>query len=178
MGVYGMNTLRRRFFALVTLTLLWVAGPACQRKCQPPSDERPTTITANPWRLVDTNDPTLAKANTKYTFYVISFAQDFSGDMKKVVNNREFETPINTLKYNLETDNGRSGFMRVAYFEVGAGAEGDIGGEVQAASEPSQTVDYEYTLTRELNLTASRSGYSYRFVPYVGIVDPDNNCTF
>jgi len=171
-----MNT-SKRIVALFLLFPLWFCLPACQRRCQQAAAERPTSITANPWRLVSTNDPSL-KNNNKYTFYVISFAQDFSGDMKKVVNNREFETPVKTLKYNLETDNGRSGFMRVAYYDLSAGGGEDLGEEVQASSSPSQTTDYEYSLGTNLTLSATKSGYSYEFVPYIGIVDPDNNCTF
>jgi len=173
-----VNTAKRQIHRAFLLCLapvlaLCLAMPACQKKCQPPSPERPTSITQTPWRLVSTNDPSL-KSNNKYTFYVIAFAQDFSGDMKKVVNNREFETPVKTLKYNLETDSGRDGLLRIAYFDVSA-QEGE---EATSSGEPTQTTDYTYSLSNNLTLQASRSGYSYEFVPYAGIVDPDNNCTF
>ena len=171
-----MNTVRHRLFALLLLSFAWSLLPGCQKKCQAPSAERPNSITSNPWRLVSTNDPSL-KNNNKYTFYVIAFAQDFSGDMKKVVNNREFETPIRTLKYNLQTDTGKSGLLRIAYFEVAATEEGGTG-DTTTSTDPVQTTDYSYALTKNLELTASKSGYTYDFVPYVGIVDPDNNCTF
>lgn len=174
MTVYGVNTPKHRFHRAFLLCLvLWLAMPACQKKCQPPAPERPTSITQNSWRLISTNDPSL-KNNNKYTFYVISFAQDFSGDMKKVVNNREFETPVKTLKYNLETDSGKDGLIRIAYFDVSA----EEGAEATASGEPTQTTDYDYSLGKNLVLDAKKSGYSYEFVPYVGIVDPDNNCTF
>ena len=95
--------------------------------------------------------------------------------MKKVVNNREFETPVKTLKYAVETDNSKDGLLRIAYFDVAA-QEG--GAEATSSSTATQTTDYDYSLGKSLTLGATRSGYAYEFIPYVGIVDLDNSCTF
>lgn len=150
------------------LLLTLVSG--CQRLCQAPSQEVARSITQSPWRLVRTNNPEF-KNNNKYTFIIMEFAQDFSGAVKKVVNNREFENPVSVLKYNLETQSGREGTVRIEYKDA-ASQEG------AASTKPSEVTDYRYRLDRGLSLEEVDSGYSYEFVPYQGIVDPDNSCTF
>lgn len=160
----------RPHIALLLLATLWVFLPACQRRCQP-GGERQESITATPWRLVRTNNPDI-KNNNKYTFVVFAFTEDFGGQVTKVVNNREFEEPVRVFRYNIETD-GRSGFLRIAYSEVASGNEGG-----NQAGQVVETTDYTYKLGRDLVLTEVRTNFYYEFVPYIGIVGPDNACEF
>src|SRR5688572_26920027 len=164
-----MNTFGRTFLILFLSTLAWVTLPACQKKCQQ-AGEIVESITATPWRLVESNNPEM-KNNNKYSFIVMSFTQDFGGDIKKVVNNREFQDPVRVFRYNIESD-GRSGFLRIAYSEVIQGENGAEPGEV------TETTDYDYKLGRDFTMTETQTGFFYRFVPYEGIVGPDNACTF
>lgn len=171
MKTLGLKSVLMRGVFALTLGFVF---PACQRQCQPPGEVF-TTISATPWRLVSTNNPDF-KNNNRFTFIIMEFGKDFSGSVKKVVNNREFETPVSLVKYNVETESGRSGTLRIAYSEVAGGGE-DLGGEA-TAGEVTEITDYTYQVGRKLNLTEVKAGYTYEFVPYVGIVDPDSNCSF
>lgn len=170
MKTLGLKSVLMTFLGLGLVLLL----PACQKACQPPG-EVATTISNNPWRLIKTTNPEF-KNNNRFTFIIMEFAKDFSGSVKKVVNNREFETPVSLLKYNVETDSGRSGTLRVAFSEVAGGGEGGSG--EASAGEVTEITDYTYKVGRNFYLQEVKTGYTYEFVPYIGIVDPDSNCTF
>lgn len=168
-----MNTPRTTALSLILCWVTLALVSACDKKCQAPPTEIPKTITANPWRLTKTTNPSL-KNNNRYTFIIMEYAPDFSGQVRKVVNNREFEQPFRSFKYNVASSSGKNGTLRIAYFEPLL--EGEEGQENSA--EPTEITDYRYTLGRTLNLTEVKTGYTYEFVPFVGIVDPDSNCTF
>ncbi len=158
------------FILFCTLLL----GVGCQKKCQQPS-EPAKTITEKPWRLVETTNPGV-KNNDRFTFIILQFERDFSGAVKRVVNNREFDKPVRVLKYNLATDNGRSGNIIIEFKNPPAEGEGET--PATGADEGTEVSEYEYSLGRDLTMTELKTGYTYYYVPYEGIIDPDENCTF
>ena len=163
----------RLFLLVVFAAGVFLAGPVgCQKKCQPPAAQRFRFLRETPWRLVETNNPSQAYRNlTRTTFQIWEFRVNFTGDVKKVENNDEFDTPILEFKWNVDT---ASRILRIRFSTVDTG-EGEEG---QSTSEVVGTTDYYYELSNELNLQEVRRGYTYRFVPFQGVVDPDNDCTF
>lgn len=150
--------------------LLVVITTACgTKKCQAPATEKFKHITDTPWRLVETTDPGDAfEALSNTTFLVFEFTLDYKGTVKKVENNAEYEVPVLVFKYNVDPDNGRIRAQFTAPSEEGSTST-QSGGTI---------VDYDYDLGREFEMVNSKSGYYYRYVPYNGIIAPDDKCTF
>jgi hypothetical protein len=156
--------------------VLWMGG--CAVPCQPPAQTPFTSITGTPWRLVSTTDPTVTTLN-RFTFTILTFAVAFTGTVQKVVNNQEYDTPILTFIWNIQTNNSTSGQISVQFSTVPDNSNGNNSGS-QPAQQPQTgpVVTYNYTLNNELHLTDTTMGYYYRYIPFVGIVDPDSTCTF
>jgi hypothetical protein len=172
---------RHYILVLASISFLLVA---CQKKCQPPETEAFKTFTATKWRLVETTDPEFKKLNNT-TFLVFEFKTDYTGQVNKVANNVQYETPVRTFIYNVELRAARGGTLRVKYQDPADlasedGEEAPAPGDVPSLQGKAggDVVDYEYELGRQFELTDSQRGYYYRMVPMKGIVEPDNECTF
>ncbi|MFM8315597.1 MAG: hypothetical protein ACKOA8_15050 [Deltaproteobacteria bacterium] len=173
-----MNTSNRflnfRFSPAIVLGLALISQlMGCLKMC-PTSKERQTSVAATPWRLVETTDPELQEDLNNFSFLVFTFNQNFSGDIKAVVNNTQYDNPIRTFKYNIDP---RGNLMRIQFAfapgEDGGGAQSDSG----AASGGDQVVEYSYKLGRSLELWR-QDGVYYRLVPFTGILSPDETCSF
>lgn len=160
-----LHILLRAFVAGIFLVTLALAA-GCQQLCQQPTATPYQNLDATTWRLVSTSDPSPAyQSLSKNTFLIMSFTIDFKGSVNKVVNNDQFDNPILTFEYNVDPSNN---ILVIQYTTTDQGAQsGDAG-----------TVQYNYTLSSELDLTDSTHGYTYRYIPFQGVVQPDSNCTF
>lgn len=155
------------------LGLLALLLPACMdKKCQKPPEQSFKSITEAEWRLVETTDPNpnFKKLNNT-TFFIFSFQKNYTGAVNNVINNDKYDTPVRTFKYNISPDEN---LIRVKYEMVAP--EGEEGAAPVEDNTPP--IDYSYELGRELELINLKSGALYRFVPFTGIVDPDNTCSF
>ena len=165
---------------LMAIGLVWLLA-SCGKKCQPPPQQTFTTITGTEWRLISTSNPRMSKDVNRFSFVTMTFKSEFEGEMIKVLNNKRYDTPIFTFVYNLQSDTGRTGMLRIQYSTVPADSNGDGTANPAAIPTPSavsQPTDYTYSLKTGLTLTEAKTGYVYEFVPFVGIVDPDSTCTF
>lgn len=176
--VYEVSTYHSLGFKLGVVIFGLAALVGCQKKrCQPPAEQALQTFIGTQWRLVQTTDPNpnyRALSNTN--FFIMTFNRNFTGDFKRVENNDLYETPVATFIYNVDAANKH---IAAEITENTALANnGKATGTTQTNPSPPARVDYNYTLTRELTLTATPSGFHYRFVPFTGVVDPDNQCVF
>src|SRR5262245_37769393 len=90
--------------AAVYLPLLGVVS-GCNKKCQPSAGHKFKYLSNADWRLVETDNPGSAYRNlSRFTFQVWHFDNTFGGNVKKVENNEQFDTPILTFKWNVDTD--------------------------------------------------------------------------
>jgi hypothetical protein len=155
-----------RTFSQICFAALFLAlGPVgCGRKCQPAETQSFTTITATPWRLAESTDPTVSASLTNFNFLIVSFNKNNTGDIKRVVDNDQYDQPVQTLVWVPDVANR---ILRVQYTSTGSTTSGDAG-----------TFDYQYSLGRQLEMFDSKKGYYYRYVPFKGVVDPDVLCTF
>lgn len=162
----------KRIIILLSLSFLLMMSACGTKKCQQPATEKFKTIADQPWRLVETtNSAPEFKVLSNTTFLVFEFTKDYKGSVKKVENNSEYETPIQTFRFNIDPDQG---LLRIQYQT--APADGQEEG-AKAATSGGEIVDYDYELGRELEMTDDKGAY-YRFVPYSGIIAPDEKCTF
>lgn len=169
-----MGTVRLKFFSFFTAILLLGLAllQGCQQQCQP----TPTTpflhLEDATWRAASTTNPSLTI--TKFDFIELQFSRDFTGKVIKVVQNQEYTNPpIETFTWAVPDDTQGSGLLRIQYSTPGSGTGAD--------ATPPQVIatdDYQFDLTTELDLTEQETGYTWRFVPMTGVVDPDSNCTF
>jgi hypothetical protein len=167
---------RLTFISVITIPLVaaFVFLPACQPKCQPPATKTFQHLSDSSWRAVETTNPHVTI--TKFDFIEIQFKRDFTGDVLVVKQNQEFQNPVEVFTWAVPDNTQGSGPLRIQY-----STPGDPGnGQDQAATPPEQldTEDYTFNLTNQLELTETKTGYYWRFVPMAGIVDPDTNCTF
>lgn len=149
-----------KYLFLVALTPL-----ACGRQCQPATETQSfRSLVETPWRLVQSSDPQVSRNLTNFNFLILTFGRNNTGDIKRVVDNDQFETPVQTLVWVPDV---ASGTLRIQYTSAGSSQAGDAG-----------TFDYRYTLNRQLEMIDIGKGYTYRYVPFRGIVDPDTVCSF
>lgn len=154
-----------RWMQLLALGWFLTQSLGCGAKCQQPPSQPYTTITATDWRLVTTNNPQPQYKNISNTSTIIlTFRANFQGEVDSLQdNNRQ---PALGLTYSVQNSNSSSGQVKVSYFPL---------------SDPSQgngSTTYNYTLNTELDLVETGTGYTYRFVPFQGIVLPDQVCSF
>jgi hypothetical protein len=152
--------------------LLWFS--ACAVNCQPAGAPL-TTITNQQFRLISSSDPTLQNV-TNTNFITITFSANYTGQVQKVQNNNLFNNPALVFSYNIDPN---SNTLKIQYStpptndQSGGGSSSDSGGTQVG---PPKT--YNYTLNTGLTLTDTTSGYVYQWVPFQGIVLPDQQCTF
>ncbi len=165
-----------RFLPLALLLTSFFWGVSCGRKCQQ-SDPTPLkTITGTEWRLIRTSNPQMSEEVNNYTFIIMQFRTDFEGSVFRVINNKRYDNPVFVFDYNVES-RGRNGYLRVEYSTVPSGDPNTDAATTSPSTEKFPG-DYEYVLSSKLTLTETNTGYTYEFVHFLGIVDPDNNCTF
>ncbi len=158
--------------ALLGVTLL---TSACGKRCQAPEAATFKSVVETPWRLVESNDPQVTKELDNFNFLILQFNRNNTGDVKRVVDNDQYDSPVMTLVW---VPDGTAKVMRIQYSSVSGEAFNNLD-QVGAAGEGDQgTYDYNYKLGRQLEMTEKNRGYYYRYVPFKGIVDPDNVCTF
>lgn len=170
-----MKTVKIHSIKIVTASLLifLLHLSGCAKKCQAPATEKFKTVTGQQWRLVETTDPSPDfKALSKSTFLIFQFGVDYKGSVNLVQNNTQFDTPVKTFLYNIDV---QSGEMRLKY-DGAPPAEGEEATQVDKTPQ-SSVVEYTYDLGKELEMTDSRGNY-YRFIPFTGIVAPDDTCEF
>ncbi len=167
------------FFISSCLLLLIVAPLAlamvgCAKKC-PVSLEKQTSVTATEWRLVESTDPDpdIQDNLSLFTFLVFRFGQDFSGDIKLVLNNTQYDQPVRTFIYDVDP-NSKQLEIKYAFSQGQGGQDSNAGNNQNGGDSP---IFYSYELGRSLELTSDQ-GYYYRFVPFTGILAPDETCTF
>lgn len=132
--------------------------------------ERQASITATPWRLVATNDPDFLGLN-KYTFAIFTFNQDFTGTIQVVQNNTRYDEPARILNYDIDSANH---LIRIQYSFPGKGSSNST----DSNQDPNNTpIEYSYKLGRSLVLEGE-NGYFYNFVPFTGVLSPDDTCEF
>jgi hypothetical protein len=164
------------FIWVMALGLLNTIG--CAKKCQPPETEKIKSVTAFPWRLVESTDPQ-HKGLNNVTFLIFQFQQNMTGDIKKVTNNTQQDDPIFTFIYNISPEQG------VIRAKFAGGSTGSPDGTTPAdtstlegSSSTNDIVDLRYELSRQFEMTDISRGYYYRFVPFKGIINPDEQCEF
>lgn len=153
------------FYALLSM-VVWL--PACQKKCQQ-NTERLTTFVDKEFRLVQTNDPKISKDLTNTNFLIFSFKIDYTGAISRVEDNSRYNNPTSLIRYNVDPERK---LIKVRYYnpptEEGAQVGEQIGNEHT----------YQYQLSTEMTLREIGTSYGYRFVPFQGVVRPDEQCSF
>lgn len=94
-----------------------------------------------------------------------------TGDVKYVENNTQYDAPVRTFNYSVDTN---AEMIRIKY-----ASPGDV--QVDGSTKPSSgdaPIDYSYSLqTKKLQLIEP-SGATLDFVPFTGIVPPDQKCPY
>lgn len=156
------------FTGIFFLSTLLVLG--CQANCQPSSGPL-GSLTEKEYRLVETSDPTV-KNLTNTNFVTMIFHNNYTGEVHKVQDNNRFNNPALVFSFNIDPEQKK---IKIQY--TTPQQEGQDG--AKTGGEPvGNPKTYNYTLGSELKLVDATSGFSYRFVPFEGIVKPDQKCTF
>jgi hypothetical protein len=180
-----MNTLKdrqekfhRHYWAMFLVLTSFLVG--CQKKCPIPK-ERQTSVSSTPWRLVYTSDPDpLFQSNLdsngefKYTFLVWNFTNTFDGDIKLVQNNTQYDQAQRTFRYDIDSSSKQMLIKFAQPTSVDISGQPMANGGNQAGETP---ILYSYQLGRTLELV-NEQGFYYKFVPFTGILAPDDTCTF
>jgi hypothetical protein len=167
-------TLKYGLFPVGMLSLILFAT-GCQKKCQQPAQQAFTSITQAQWRLVSTTDPKVSPNLTNFTFLIWSFSNNFTGQIVKVINNEQYNNPVFTFQFNVDPS---ANVILIDYQTPGQPTTNAQGQQTAGSPTDNGTFQYSYNLTASLDLYDSTEGYSYHFVPFQGIVNPDESCTF
>jgi len=164
-----MDGLKRHFncHLLIGLLLATLLSTGCQKKCQQPSAQKLRTFIDQEFRVVETTDPNFRNL-TNTNFIIMVFRINYAGEVFKVENNDRFNNPA--LIFNFDV-NPSSQLIRLQYMTPAS----EEGGE---AAPSGGVKTYEYELGREFNLVEQGTGYTYRMVPFTGVVRPDQECVF
>jgi hypothetical protein len=153
---------------------LAIALVGCNKKCQVPPSQPFTTLTATDWRLIETNAPKLTNKVDNFNTEILSFKTNFEGDLKSLSTNNE-SAPIDVFTYKVPS----SGMLRITFSQAPPTAQQGQGATGTTGTGTSQApIDYNYELSNSLTMTEVATGYTYHYVPFTGIVNPDDNCTF
>ncbi len=162
---------RNQISTLLLSTLVLFGGVACQKRCQALDSTVYKSVVDAQWRLVESSDPDVAKNLNNYNFLLVSFARNYTGDVKRVVDNDQYDTPVYSITWVSDTN---SKLVRIQYSTVTG-----TGTQTQAANPgDGGTFDYMYNLSTELTMYETKRGYYYRYVAFKGVVNPDTECTF
>jgi hypothetical protein len=156
---------------LLVSSLVLFGGVACQRRCQALDTTVYKSLVDAQWRLVESSDPDVMKSLNNYNFLIVSFNRNNTGDVKRVVDNDQFDTPVYATVW---APDPASRLVRIQYSTVTG-----TGNQLQS-SNPGDggTYDYMYNLSTELTMYETKRGYYYRYVAFKGVVNPDTECTF
>lgn len=155
--------------ALFSLLSLVVWLPACQKKCQQ-NTQRLTTFVDQEFRLVQTNDPKISKDLTNTNFLIFSFKIDYTGAVSRVEDNSRYNNPTSLIRYNVDP---AQKLIKVIYYNPPEeGSTSPLGEQI------GKEHIYQYQLGTEFLLREVGTPYGYRFVPFQGVVRPDDQCTF
>lgn len=170
--------MRNTLFISIFWGCVFLGGTtACDKKCQAPPEKPLTTFIGLEWRLVSTTDPGATKNLSRFTFLILIFKLEFEGEIYKVENNKRFDSPVGFFKFNVQSE-GRSGSLFTVDIAPPPPDDGS-GANTSTTTSQSKTVKrYEYEWGNRLNITESKTGYEYEYVPFTGIIDPDSTCTF
>ncbi|MBI1860862.1 MAG: hypothetical protein HYR96_08090 [Deltaproteobacteria bacterium] len=169
-----------RFHRLIQLILAVALLAACQgRRCQAPPEQPFQTFVGTQWRLVSTTDPGPNFSNLSSTnFMIFTFNRDFTGDIKRVENNALSNVPVANILYNVDPSDQRIR-MQITQNTAQVPADGSsTPPQTTSSTAAAKTLDFRYSLNNEFELTATNSGFQYRFVPFTGVINPDQQCTF
>jgi len=162
------------WFALLALA---VALTGCQKKCQQNSETLRTIIDTE-FRLVQSSDPQVSNL-TNTNFVIMVFKIDYTGEMFRVENNSRFNDPVLIFRYNVDPQRK---LIQVQYYELpteeSAAAAATAGGDPALGAPVGNPRVYQYNLSNELTLREQGSGFRYRYVPFTGVVKPDEICKF
>lgn len=154
------------------LLLLLAVTAGCQKKCQQ-NTETLRTFVDQEFRLVQSTDPETRKDLTNTNFLIMVFKIDYYGELYRVENNSKFNDPVLLLRYNPDPENK---LIQVQFYEPPS--ETSVGPDPSLGKESGPLRTYRYSLSNELNLVESGTGYRYRYVPFTGVVKPDEICRF
>lgn len=144
---------------LVLAAVLILGG--CQKKCQAPPEKPFETFVEQQWRVVESTNPVIGNDIDNYNFYIFYFGRDFEGTVSKVESNKPIETPVLTFSYDVDPKTKR---LLIEYHPLS-------GGDIQT--------QYIYNLGRDFEIDEKGGNQEYfRMVPFLGVVDPDKDCTF
>ena len=175
-SVYKLNTPRALnkvgLWVLLAFSATLLAN--CGKKCQTNSNSvKSLAENSVRWRMVESNDKNanFRKMNN-YTTDIWSFDNQFRGQVIALVNNEEFnQTAKCTMLY-------KPADGQVAIQFSSSTSDGVDGTTTSSGCPMTGTIVFDYTLGKELRLTNIKTGSYYRFVQYLGIVEPDKVCTF
>lgn len=154
--------------------MLALATTACQKRCQALETTSFKSLVDAQWRLVESTDPQVINNLNNYNFTILTFNRDNTGDLKRVVDNSQYDIPVYNL---LWAPNPMAHLIRIQFSTVTAPTQ--PGQQVQAANPgDGGTTDYEYYLGTQLEMYDLNKGYYYRYVPFKGVVNPDTVCSF
>ncbi len=150
----------KALFIGALFTCLGIFTVSCNKKCQPPPEQPLKSITETEWRLVETTNSQLKTSLSKTSFPIFAFKPNNEGEIFDVQNNNRPDTADTLFDYLVNPEDGT---LRISYRKTG--------------TEPSEgtAIDYRYDLGRDLELTQTTGTY-YRFVPFRGIINPDDTC--
>ncbi len=169
-----MKTPIRILGNMLAMVLVTVALTSC-KKCQQPPEQPFRYLEESPWRLAESTNPKDVGKVTNTNFIILSFIQNGTGDVKRVKDNDQYDTPLYTIQWIADTGQD---LLRIKYTKGIANTDAVDPDVPQPAADEGSVVDYSYSIGRELELTETRTGYYYRFVPFTGVVYPDQDCTF
>ena len=142
----------------------------CQGPCQPPPSQPFTSFVGTPWRLIATTDPQISPQPSNYTFLIVQFNMNFTGEIYWVKNNNKFNNPVETFQYSVSSSNNQ---LTIQFNPQGQGAS-----STGPLPFPSGNDTYSYTLSNQFQLANTATGASYTFVQFTGGVTPGSSCTF
>ena len=149
------------------------SGTGCGKKCNQPVTTPFKFLRETQWRLIETDNPAPEyRRLSKYTFQNWEFGVNFTGQIFTVINNDQQDTPFRVFKWNVDKDAG----ILLLQLQSPIGEEDEEGNV--AGGEDLGTIEFSYKMGRNLELVEAERGYVYKFVPFQGVVDPDNTCEF
>ena len=163
----------KRHLVLATLGLILLATGCAKRECGKPLDEAPKDISDLEWRLVSSTEPETKSSLTRFNFLVFKFDSNFSGLMKKAMNNVLQEDK--DAKPFLYAGDGQDGLC-IEYLGTQAQKEARLASgniEELCGEESDDLFYYSYRLDRwGLKLQDLETGDTYRFCPFEGAFSP------
>lgn len=171
-----MKTLKRHL-ELVILGSLMLATGCAKRECGKPLDEVPKSITSLEWRLVSSTDPETKSSLSRFTFLVFKFESNFTGLMKKAMNN-VLQEDEQAKPFLYAGDPVSEEYLCIEYLGDQAEKQARLSSgnlENLCGEESDSLFYYSYRLDRwGLKLQDIETGDTYHFCPFEGAYAPDD----